>query len=453
MRIIIIGCGNVGMALIEQLCTEDEGHDLTVIDSRAEYVQAAADRFDVRGIIGNGASYSIQKEAGIETANLLIAVTGSDELNLLCCLFARRKRDCHTIARVRNPIYNKEVAYIMEEMGIAMIVNPEYTAAMEMSNLLKFPSALEINTFAKGRVELVKCIVEDDSVLRGLSLKEVSDRFRCNVLISIVERGDEVFIPSGNFVLRAKDEISIMGTTKNMVTFFKKMGLPTARAKSAMLIGGGEIAFYLTKALLHVGTDVKIIEKDRKRCLELSEAFPQAIIINGDGSDRNLLLEEGLENTESFVALTNKDEENIFMSLYAKSVSRAKLITRVHRIAFDDILEGLELGSLIYPKHITAEYILRYVRAMHNSLESHIETLHRLNNDKAEALEFYIKKDGPVVGKALKDLKLKPNILIGVINHKDSTLIPGGQDMIRVGDTVVVITTVSGLDEIADILL
>lgn len=451
MRIIIIGCGNVGMTLIEQLSME--GHDLTVIDSRAEFVQDAVDRFDVRGIIGNGASYSSQMEAGIETANLLIAVTGSDELNLLCCLFARKKRNCHTIARVRNPIYNKEVSYLREELGIAMIINPEYTAAMEMSNLLKFPSALEINTFAKGRAEMVRCIVEEDSVLCGLSLKEVSERYQSNVLVSIVERGDEVFIPSGNFVLQAKDEISIMGSVKNTVNFFKKIGLPTTKAKSAMLVGGGEIAFYLTKELLNVGIDVKIVEKDRKRCLELSEAFPQAIIINGDGSDRNLLLEEGLENIESFVSLTDKDEENIFMSLYAKSVSKAKLITRVHKIAFDDILEGLELGSIIYPKHITAEYIIRYVRAMHNSLESDIESLHRLNNDKAEALEFYIKSDGPIVGKALKDLKLKSNVLVGIIHHKDSTLIPGGQDMIRVGDTVVVITTISGLNDIADILV
>ncbi len=451
MQIIIVGCGNVGMNLTEQLSRE--GHDLTVIDSEIDAVQSAVNSFDVKGIVGNGASYSIQMDAGVDTANLLIAVTESDELNLLCCLFAKRTGNCHTIARVRNPIYNKEVGFIKEELGISMIINPECAAAGEMARLLKFPSALEINTFAKGRVELVKCRVEEDSVLCDLSLKEVSERLRCNVLISVVEREDEVFIPSGNFVLQARDEISVMGSNKNMIAFFKKMGLPTTRAKSAMLVGGGEIAFYLTQELLSMGTDVKIVERDKRRCLELSEFFPQAMIIHGDGTDRSLLLEEGLENIDSFVALTNMDEENIMMSLFAKNASRAKLITRVHRIAFDEIIEGLNIGSVVYPKHITAEHIIRYVRAMHNSLDSDIETLYRLNDDKAEALEFYIKGDCPIVGTALKDLDLKPNVLIGIIAHKGNALIPRGEDMIHVGDTVVVITTISGLNDITDIIM
>lgn len=451
MQIMIVGCGNVGMTLAEQL--SEEGHDLTVIDSRPDVVQNAVNRFDVRGIVGNGASHSIQLEAGVDTANLLIAVTESDELNLLCCLFARKMKKCNTIARVRNPVYNKEIAYIREELGISMIINPELTAAEEMARLLKFPSALEISTFAKGRVELVKYKIEEKSVLCGHTLQEISERFRCHVLISIVERGDEIIIPSGSFLLQAKDEISIMGSNKNMITFFKKIGLPTTRSKSALIVGGGEIAFYLTTELLNVGTDVKIIERDRKRCIALSEFFPQAMIIHGDGTDRTLLREEGLAHADSFVALTDMDEENIFMSLYAKTVSRAKLITRVHRIDFDEIIENLDIGSVIYPKYITAEYILRYVRAMHNSLDSEMETLHRLNEDRAEALEFYIKGDCPIVGKPLKDLRLKKNVLIGVIGHAGHVFIPGGDDMIRVGDTIIVITAVLGIQNITEILM
>jgi trk system potassium uptake protein TrkA len=319
--------------------------------------------------------------------------------------------------------------------------------------LLKFPSALEISTFAKGRVELIKCKVEEESELCGLSLRAVSERFRCNVLIGIVERNNEVIIPDGNVVLQAKDEISILGSNKNMISFFKKLGLPTTKAKSALIIGGGEIAFYLTRELTNVGTHVKVIEKNRERGVELSELFPQAIIINGDGTDRNLLMEEGVEDIGSFVALTDMDEENIIMSLFAKNVSRAKLITRVHRIAFDEMIESLDIGSVIYPKYITAEHILRYVRAMHNSLESDMETLHRLNDDRVEALEFYIKGDCPAVETALKDLRLKQNVLIGVISHKGNVIIPGGEDMIRVGDTVVVITTRLGVQDIADILM
>lgn len=450
MKIIIVGCGNVGMTITEQLSRE--GHDLTVIDTASDEVQAAVSRYDVIGIVGNGASSGIQTEAGVETADLLIAVTESDELNLLCCVFARRKGRCHTIARVRNPVYNKEVSIIKEELGISLIINPEYTAAAEISRLLKFPSAMEINTFAKGRVELVKCRLEEDSVLCGHTLKDISERFRCNVLISVVERDDEVFIPSGNFLLQARDEISIMGGNKNMIAFFKKIGLPTARARSVLIVGGGEIAFYLARELQNVGTDVKIIEKNRKRCMELSEVLPQAMIIHGDGTDRNLLQEEGLDVIDAFVALTDMDEENIIMSLFAKNISRAKPITRIHRIAFDEIIEGLDIGSVIYPKHITAEHIIRYVRAMYNSLDSDIETLYRLNDDKAEALEFYMKGDSPIIGKELKELKLKPNVLIGIISHKGNVFIPGGQDMIHVGDTVVVITAISGLKDIADIL-
>lgn len=450
MQIIIVGCGNVGSTLAEQL--NREGHNITVIDIKSDVVTNVSNNFDVMGIVGNGAGYSIQKEAGIEEADLLIAVTGSDELNLLCCLIAKKAGDCHTIARVRNPVYSREINFIKEELGLSMVINPEDAAAMEIARVLKFPSAIKIDTFAKGRIELVKYRIEEDSELCNQTLRDISAKMKCDVLVCTVERGDEVFIPSGNFILRARDEISVVGSAKNSVLFFKKLGVPTTRAKDAFIVGGGETTYYLAKQLLSIGIDVKIVEKDRTRCEELSELLPQAMLILGDGTDRNLLLEEGLPQAESFVALTNFDEENIMLSLFAKSISKAKLITKVHRIAYDEIIEGLDLGSVIYPKYITAESIIKYVRAMQNSIGSNIETLYRMNNDRVEALEFIVKKDSPVVGIPLQELKLKPNLLISSINHKGNIITPGGQSRIDVGDTVVIVTTLTGLHDIKDIL-
>lgn len=450
MQIIIVGCGNVGGTLAEQLSRE--GHNITVIDTKSDVVHSVSNTFDIMGVVGNGAGYSIQKEAGIEEADLLIAITGSDELNLLCCVIAKKAGNCHTIARVRNPVYSREINFIKEELGLSMVINPEDAAAMEIARVLKFPSAIKIETFAKGKVELVKYRIEEGSPLCDQSLKNISARMKCDVLISTVERGEDVFIPDGNFVLRARDEISVVGSAKNSVLFFKKLGIPTTRAKDAFIVGGGEITYYLAKQLISIGINVKIVEKDKKRCEELSELLPQAMLIYGDGTDRNLLLEEGMPQAESFVALTNFDEENIMLSLFVKSISKAKLITKVHRIAYDEIIEELDLGSVIYPKYITSESIIKYVRAMQNSIGSNIETLYRMNNDRVEALEFIVKEDSPVVGIPLQNLNLKPNILICCINHKANIITPGGQNKIAVGDTVVIVTTLTGLHDIKDIL-
>lgn len=450
MQIIIVGCGNVGSTLAEQL--SKEGHNIIIIDTKSEVVRNVSNNFDILGIVGNGAGYSIQKEAGIEVADLLIAVTGSDELNLLCCLIAKKAGDCHTIARVRNPVYSREINFIKEELGLSMVINPEDAAAMEIARVLKLPSAIKIDTFAKGRIELAKYRIEEGSVLCDQSLRNISAKMKCEVLVSMVERDEDVFIPGGNFVLRAKDEISVIGSPKNTVQFFKKMGVATMRAKDAFIVGGGETAFYLATQLLAIGVKVKIVEKDRARCEELSELLPQAMIICGDGTDRNLLLEEGLPQAEAFVALTNFDEENIMLSLYVKSISKAKLITKVHRIAYDRIIGELDLGSVIYPKFITAEIIIKYVRAMQNSIGSNIETLYRMNNDRVEALEFVVKEDSPVLGIALQELRLKPNLLISCINHKGNVIIPRGQSVINAGDSVVIVTTLTGLHDVKDIL-
>lgn len=450
MKIIIVGCGNVGGALAEQL--SKEGHNITVIDSAARQIREITDSCDVMGIVGNGASYNILTEADIEHADLLIAVTNADELNLLCCLIAKKAGVCHTIARVRNPVYSREISFIKEELGLSMVINPEFAAASEISRLVKFPDAIKVDTFAKGRVELLRLRLNSQCRINGLSLKEVGAKLRGSVLISMVERGDQVIIPDGNFVLRENDVISTVAKSQDAREFFRMIGLGTSRVRSTMIVGGGETTYYLARQLLAMGIGVKIIEKDKARCEELCELLPQAMVICGDGTERALLLEEGMEHTDAFITLTNFDEENIMLSLFAKSISRAKLITKVHRIAYDEIIGSLDIGSVVYPKYITAEYIIQYVRAMSNSIGSNVETLYKLIEGKAEALEFWIREDAPVVDIPLQDLQLKDNTLIACINHKGKIITPGGQDMIRVGDTVVVVTAKTGLHDIRDIL-
>lgn len=450
MRIIIVGCGNVGAALTEQLSSE--GHNITIIDIENQRLQNLINNYDAMGVVGNGASFAVQKEADVEHAHLLIAVTGSDELNLLCCLIAKKAGGCHTIARVSNPIYNMEINYIKEELGLSMIINPEFAAASEMARLLKFPSAITIDAFAKGRVEMVKFRVKEDSVLCDQSLKNISGKLKADVLICTVERGEDTYIPSGDFIIREKDEISILGTTQKTLAFFKKLGVAVTRAKNVMIIGGGEMAYYLARQLIAMGIQIKIIEIDKERCDELSELLPKATIINGNGTDKDLLMQEGLMQMEAFVALTNIDEENIMLSLFVKSLTDAKLITLVHRISYDEIIDSLDIGSIIYPKYLTAENIIQYVRAMDNSIGSNIESLYKMNDNKVEAMEFRVKEDSPVVGIPLQDLQIKPKILIGSINHKGAISIPGGQSIIQAGDTVIVVTTITGLNDISDIL-
>lgn len=451
MKIVIVGCGNVGRSLAEQLSRE--GHNITVIDEQEEKVRGVADAYDIMGIVGNGAVYSVQMEAGVNEADLLIAVTGQDELNLLCCLIARKTGGCQTVARVRNPVYFKEIAYLKEELGLSLVINPEYAVAAEIARLLKFPAALKIDTFAKGRVELVKYRIAEDSKLNDMQLKDVGSRFKSSVLICVAERGEEVHIPDGNFTLRAGDVITIAGKSAHVAAFFKKLGLPTTRTKDVMIIGGGETSFYLADLLADIGIDVKIVEKSRSRCEELSELLPKAMVICGDGTERDLLMEEGLPSAGAFVAMTNLDEENIMLSLFAKSQTKGKVITRIHRIAYDDIVANLDLDSIVYPKSITAEIIIKFVRAMHNSMGSNIETLYRLNDGKVEALEFLIKEDCPIVGVPLQELKLKDNLLVCSINHNGTILTPGGQSVINVGDTVVIVTTSTGFHDIRDILV
>ena len=449
MNIIIVGCGKVGISLAERLSAE--GHDLVMVDISAKKVEEASNRFDIMGIVGNGASFAIQQEAGVEKADLFIAVTTADELNLLCCLMAK-KSGCATIARVRNPMYSKEIGFIREQLGISMIINPELTAAREIAKLLKFPSAIKIDTFAKGRVELLRFRLKPEIGFGGKSIMDIMARLKTDVLICAVERDNEVIIPNGSFVLQDSDTLSIVGSLEATAEFFEKVGVRSKKVKNSLIIGGGTIAHYLTKDLLKVGYRVRIIERDAARCEYLTEMLPGADIINGDGSDEGLLLEEGLTYADSVVSLTGLDEENIFLSLFAKKHSSAKLIAKVNKIAFNDVVDSLDIDSVIYPKYLTADYIVQYVRARQNSIGSNVETLYQLFDGRAEALEFSIREASEVTNVPLMDLNLKPNLLICAINRHGKILTPRGQNMIKVGDTVIVVTTNRGLDDIRDIL-
>ena len=453
MQIIIVGCGNVGAALTEQL--SGEGHDVTVIEEKKDVIQSVVNNFDVMGIVGNGASYMVMRDAGIEYADLMIAVTGNDELNLLCCLIARKAGHCNTIARVKNPIYKKEISFIKEELGLSLVVNPEELSANEAAKLLKFPAATKIETFARGKAEIVHMTVSEDSKICNKSLREIQGVIKSKVLIAVVTRADEVTIPNGDFVLRKDDELSIVGASRNIADFFRKIGLPTTRVHSAMVIGGGSTSYYLAQQLISFGIDVKIFEKDLERCKKLSDLLPQALIINADGTDKDALMEEGIVGTEAFVAMTSLDEENIMLSMYVKSINpKAKLITKVHRVNYGEIIGSLQIGSIVYPKNITAQRIVQYVRGMSNSMgNTSIEALYKMNDGRVEALEFYVPENSPVINIPLSEMKLKNGVLISLINRKGEIISPTGQSVIQPGDTVIVITSQCGLLNISDILL
>ncbi len=450
MKIIIVGCGKVGLTLAEKLQTEN--HDLVLIDQKVDRLHAVPEEIDALLIHGNGSSIQTLREADVEHANVLISVTNSDELNLLCCLVAQKESRCRTIARVRDPVYHEERNFIKEKLGISMIINPELSAAKEMSRLLLFPSAIKIDTFAKNRIELLKFRLLPKFHLNDVPLSMLRIRTRGDVLVCGVERGSEVFIPSGDFVLKDNDIVSILATPMNASDFFASIGLNTHQVKNALIVGGGKITYYLMKILSKMRIDVRIIEQDRKRCDELAEMFPHASVICGDGTDHKLLMEEGLANAESFVTLTGMDEENILLSLNAKAYTDAKLVTKVNRIDFHDLLGNLDIGSVIYPKYLVADTILQYIRAMHRSIDSNVETLYQILDDRAEALEFSIKEECEFTDVPLMKLPIKENVLLASINRHGVIFIPRGQDRIQVGDTIIVITTNKGLRSLKDIM-
>ena len=451
MNIMIVGCGKVGQTLAEQL--NEEGNNITVVDTRAGVVNDLTARLDIMGYVGNGATHTVQQEAGIDKTDLLIAVTGSDELNLLCCLIAKRAgRDCLTIARVKNPAYSSEADYLKDELGLAMVINPEHAAASEIARVLRFPSAIKIDTFAGGRVELLKYKVPEGSRLTGMAVKDVVAKLGCDVLVCTVERGDEAYIADGNFVFEEKDVISVVASPKNAADFFRTIGYKTRAVRDVMVVGGGETAQYLCRILHRAGVAVKIIEKKQEVCDELCVKFPDVSVICGDASDQALLMEEGIDRASAFVALTGIDEENIFLSLFAKSIGHPKVVTKINRIAFNDVIKHLDLDSTIYPKNITADFIARYVRAMKNSMGSSMETLYNIIQGKVEATEYTVKAGSPVTGIQLMKLNKKKDVLVAAIIRKDKVIIPRGSDMILAGDRVVVVSRAKMMDDIADML-
>ncbi len=456
LSIIIVGCGKVGQTLAEQLCKES--HDITLIDKNPERLQTIAARYDVMTVVGNGASYSVLLEAGIEGTDLLIAVTESDELNLLCCTVAKRVANCAAIARVRNPDYSQEVTYFQEKLGLAMIINPELEAAKEAARMLALPTALDVSPFAHGQAELVSFKIPQGNVLDGMLLTDMGKNFpeeiETNVLVSVIERDGQVYIPKGNFRMKRGDVVSFVSTSAVARKFLRAIGFKTRQVRSTLIVGGGKSAFYLAQELLQMGIEVTIVEKRRQRCEELSNLLPKAIILNGDGTSEELLEEADLEHAESFVALTGLDEENILLTLHARNISKAKVITKINRITFRNAISTLDLGSVIYPRYITSEAIVAYVRAKKNSMNSNnVVTLNHLCDSRVEAIEFRVNESSAVTGKRLRDMRLKKDVLLAFINRNGRILIPSGNDSIEVGDTVMLVTSHEGFNDLQDILL
>lgn len=452
LNIIIVGCGKVGATLVEQLTKE--GHDITMIDQNPTKIQEITGQYDIMGLAGNGASHSIQLEAGIENADLFIAVTDSDELNLLCCIIAKQVGDdCATIARVRTPDYSMEVGYLREKLGLTMVINPELEAARETSRILFLPAALEVNSFAHGQADIIKFKIPENNILDGISIAELGQNVTQDVLVCAVERDGEVTIPSGGFQLFANDIVSFVVSRRKVHSFLKNIGIKTKQVKNTLIVGGGRSAYYLASHLIKMGIDVRIIERNTKRCEELSILLPKATIINGDGGDHDLLNQEQLKDIESFVPLTGIDEENIMLTLHAKQISDAKVITKVNRSIFKNVINSLDLGSVIYPRYITSEAIIAYVRAKKNSMDSNIETLYHMFDNRAEAIEFLVDEpSSDVTDVPLMELNLKDNLLICCIYRNGTVIIPGGQDCIRIGDAVMIVTTHTGFRDISDIL-
>lgn len=452
MRIVIVGDGKIGSTLAEQLCRE--GHDITIIDRSGEVLQRTSEDLDILCVEGNGATADTQREAGVDRSDLLIAVTASDELNLLCCLVAKKIGAKHTIARVRNPEYISNLSLITDDLGLSLSVNPELICAREIARSLRIPSAIKMDTFAKGHVELLTFQLPKGSALVGRTLMELPGLVRAKLLVCAVERGEhEVFIPSGQFRLEAGDRISFVASLRDAQAFFRQTHLATSPIRQVILVGGGRIAYYLARQLLDAGMQVEIIEENYTRCQELAVQLPKATIIHGDGTSEAVLRESGIEQADAFAALTGLDEENILMGLYVrKNFPKTKVITKIDRRSFQTIVDTMDLGSIYNPRHSASNQICRYVRFMHNSVGSTVETLYKLVGGKVEALEFRVAAGSAVCGVPLQQLRLKKNLLIGCINRGGRILIPSGKDVIEPGDTVIVVTTVTGLKELDDIL-
>ena len=451
MKIIIVGNGKLGSTLAEQLIEED--HELTIIDTKSEVLESAVSSKDVQIVQGNGASYEIQMEAGVPKADLLIAVTNSDELNMLSCIMAKKLGIKYTIARVRNPEYSRQSQILRDELGLSMVINPDRSTAAEIVRNLRYSSAINLELFARGRTELIQLRVDADSPFAGKTLYQIGASTKTHFLICAVQRGDEVFIPTGNFRLEGGDFIHVTATPKDMQELFRSLGMARDKFKNAMIIGGGRITIYLASQLLDMGIHVTVIDKDEQRCQRLCEYLPKAMVIHGDGTDTDLLQEEGIENTDLFLALTGMDEMNIIISMYAQSLGNMKVMTKVDHIKFPQLYQLTESNAVISPVHTTATQIIRFVRATANSLGSGIETLHKLVGGRIEAMEFIVRQNADYLDIKLRDLgrRLKPDVLIASIIRGGVSIIPNGDTAIQLHDHVVVVSKKANMNDLRDI--
>ena len=451
MNIIVAGCGKIGRALIADLVAE--GHDVVAMDNSPRIVGEITDSFDVMGVCGNCADCETLKEAGAENADIFVAVTNSDELNMLSCFLAQKLGASHTIARIRNPEYNDQsLGFMRQHLGLAISINPELLIAEEIYNVLKLPSAVKIENFSRRNIEMVEIILPHDSELDGMNLIKIREKYKANYLICAVQRGDKVYIPDGRFKLKAGDRIGLTAAHAEVEKLLRMLGILKKQAKNIMILGGGKASYYLAKMLSELGTTVKIIEKKLERCEELSEILDKTVIIHGDGAQQELLVEEGISSMDAFVALTGMDEENIMISTFASMQSVPKVISKINRDDLLSMAEKLGVETIISPTRITSNIIVRYARALENSKGSNVETLYKLMDGQAEALEFNVKEKSLVLNIPLKTLKLKQNTLIAGITRGRKTIIPSGEDMILSGDKVIVISASKRLQDLDDIL-
>ncbi|MCR5546253.1 MAG: Trk system potassium transporter TrkA [Lachnospiraceae bacterium] len=453
LHIVIVGAGKVGTTLVEQL--SKEGNEISLIDSDAAKVDEINNLYDVLGIVGNGASTTVLKEAGIQESDLFIAVTESDELNLLCCTVATMTgtKDLSAIARVRTPDYSRDSAYLRDKLGLAMIINPELEASNEIARILNLPAALEVNSFAHGTAELIKLKLKDCSSLTGKSVIEFSQEKHPRMLFCAVERNGEVVIPYGSFRFEESDVVSFVCPKRSAANCLRSLGIATNQTRDCLIVGGGKASYYLAKRLLADGIDVKIIEWNRERCEELTDLIPEAIIINGDGTDAEILKEAGIDSVDAFIPLTGIDEENVLLTLHAKQVSNAKVVTKVNRFSFKNVINTLELDSVVFPRLITSEAIIAYARAKRASIDSNVETISHIFDERAEAIEFHVGSESAITSTPLMNLEMKKNLMIAFISRGKDIIFPSGSDTIEVGDNVMVVTTETGFTNIQDILV
>ena len=445
MKIVIIGDGKVGHKLTTQL--SEENYDVVLIDQNEGKLKEAVNKLDIFCITGNGADVDVQRQADVPHADLVIACASTDELNMLSCLLAKRLGARHTIARVRNPIYYRQIDLLKEDLHLSMAVNPERTAANEIARVLLFPETSKVETFMKGRVELV-----EDSALAGLSLAEVYRKFQIKILVCAVKRGQKIYIPDGEFILEKGDKMHIVAAHQDLKSFFRALGHRNAKVKKVLICGGGHVCFYLAMQLLQVGMQVKIIEQNMKRCEELCELLPKATVIHGDAANHDLLMEEGIHEADALIALTGMDEENIIMALFAKLQGVNKIVAKVNEDSRAQMVEGLGIDSIVSAKSATADAIMSYVRARNESASNvNVESVYQLLGGKVEALEFIIKCECSFTNVPLRELRTKKNNLIACIGRKRRIIIPNGEDHLEVGDSVVVVT-MDHIDKFSDIL-